>query len=56
MLFAHVVILIILITIMGIAEKVFSTNHIKSEYLFYKVSNFDLLAFKASLSFYLLFN
>lgn len=52
----HVLILFLLITIMGIAERVFSKEHITSSYIFYKITNLDLFAFKATLSYYLLFN
>ena len=49
-------ILFVLITWMGISNRIFTGNHIGYQYLFYGITDVDLFAFKAALSYYLLFN
>ena len=41
---------------MGLMNYSFSAKHRNSDYLFYGIDNFGLFAFKAALSYYLLFN
>lgn len=52
----QVAILLVLITWMGFMNYYFTTNNTGAWYLFEGVSDYQLFAFKASLSYYLLFN
>ena len=55
-LFSHVCILIFLIVSLGFINYGWSSNRKGYDYLFYGIDNFPLLAFQASLSYYLNFN
>lgn len=55
-LFFQILFMFMLIIWMGFMEYWFSSNHLFLTYIYYGVDDYYLLAFKASLSYFLLFN